>query len=129
MKPVHVSELEVKIGDMLMTVNDFVVVENVDEAGPVQRFHTRSVRDGKHGIVTPSLITGIMVTVNHTPVTEILPQTREELIVPATIPPPPVALEPSKPKMQIIKGPAVQPKTERHTHDKSVKEKFNESNN
>lgn len=110
MQSVNAYDLKLKVGDVLQTIDDFVVVENVDE-GPVGKCHTRSIRTGRQGIASLKLITGIMMPVVH----EAVQQTFEHLLEPVL--PSVVPAVQVKPKgYDIVKGPALQPKA-RHQHN------------
>lgn len=120
MQPIHVNDLKPKIGNVLQTVTDFVVVISIDD-GPVPLLHTRSIRTGLQGSTGLGAVTGIMVPIDHG-VKQQVPAGPLNDVQPKPVVPTPVPLlpkqsnpeEPPKKSYEIVKGPAPKP---RHVHE------------
>jgi hypothetical protein len=119
MHPIHVSDLVPEVGTVLQTVDDFVVVENVD-AGKAAHCHARSIRTGRNVLVAFGSIRAVMIPVNHevtespTPVGPLTatvgPVEEQPVTDPVT-----TQLNAPKKTFEIVKGPAPQNKP-KHIH-------------
>ena len=64
MKPISVRDIDFKVGTVLQTVEDFVVIESMDPNVLEPHLHTRSIRyRGAKTIVNLSQIRGVVVPV------------------------------------------------------------------
>lgn len=128
MRPISIRDVHPKIGDVLQTTSDFVVVELVDD-GPNPVCHARSLRGGQPTIVAPGSIRGIMIPVyqehDDTPFRAVAPGPQAPAVeapVAAPTPPTPPAAPPAN-KGYVIAGPGPQVRREpgpqpqkRHQH-------------
>jgi hypothetical protein len=63
MRSIRIDDVHPKIGDIIQTTSDFVVIENIDDSQQ-PRYHARSVRTGQRTIMSLSSIRGIMIPVS-----------------------------------------------------------------